>query len=116
LISLIEDGEPIYEVKGYRVGLTRGKVDEQGNRTDFSNHSYGVAIDINENANGLYENCISFSESCILRKGGKWNPQKPTSLTKDSLTVRRFKEAGFLWGGEILGQQKDFMHFSLTGY
>ncbi len=25
-------------------------------------------------------------------------------------------QAGFKWGGEIAGKQKDFMHFSLTGY
>ncbi len=116
LIQLIEQGQPIHNVVGYRVGMTRGNVDAQGNRTQFSNHSFGVAIDINTDQNGLYDNCMQWSSKCRLIKGGPWDPANPASWTSDSITVRLFKQQGFLWGGEIKGQQKDFMHFSPTGY
>jgi hypothetical protein len=73
-------------------------------------------VDINTNQNGLYENCVSFNSSCRLIKGGAWNPNQQLSLTSDSIIVQEFKRNGFKWGGEIAGQQKDFMHFSPTGY
>ena len=30
--------------------------------------------------------------------------------------IQYLKDIGFKWGGEILGKQKDFMHFSPSGY
>lgn len=117
LNSLIQQGEKINSVIGYRVGRTRGIVDTQGNRTGFSNHSYGVAVDINTEHNGLYINCVEFGPHCQLSRGGAWLPgQDPYSLQQDGEIVKLFKRTGFKWGGEIKGQQKDFMHFSLTGY
>ncbi len=116
LAELQKRNAPVRDVVGYRVGMTRGNPDKDGNRTGFSNHSYGVALDVNTDQNGLYENCVKFSPACRLRKGGPWNPSQPLSLTPDSAIVLMFKENGFKWGGEIAGQQKDFMHFSPTGY
>lgn len=107
---------PLRDVVGYRVGMTRGNADRAGNRTGFSNHSFGVALDINTAQNGLYENCIRFNPSCRLIKGGTWNPKQELSLTQNSMIVSEFKHNGFKWGGEIAGLQKDFMHFSPTGY
>ena len=60
LIGAMEKGERIFSVGGYRVGMTKGEVDSFGNRTQFSNHSFGVAIDINEQQNGLYDHCVSY--------------------------------------------------------
>ncbi|MDP1635371.1 MAG: M15 family metallopeptidase [Gallionellaceae bacterium] len=114
--ALQQKHAPLREVVGYRVGMTRGEVDAAGNRTGFSNHSFGVALDVNAGQNGLYDNCINFDSSCRLIMGGLWNPGQPFSLTNDSMIVQEFKRNGFLWGGEISGQQKDFMHFSPTGY
>lgn len=117
IIELLQSRHaPLYDVVGYRVGMTRGNADSAGNRTGFSNHSFGVALDINTAQNGLYENCIRFNSSCRLRKGGPWNPNQEASLTANSLIVQTFKQSGFKWGGEIAGLQKDFMHFSPTGY
>jgi hypothetical protein len=116
ITSLLLRKQPIVDVVGYRVGITRGESDSAGNRSGFSNHSFGVALDINTQQNGLYENCINFNGSCRLLKGGVWNPQHELSLTADSEIVREFKRIGFRWGGEIAGRQKDFMHFSPTGY
>ena len=117
LRGLIQSGERIVDVTGYRVGKTRGDIDKQGNRTKFSNHSYGVAIDINPEYNGLYDRCIEFGVGCRLIRGGPWKPgERYESIVPNGLIVRAFKDLGYLWGGEIKGKQKDFMHFSLTGY
>jgi hypothetical protein len=117
LRDLIETGVPIKTVIGYRVGRTRGEVDDNGLRTGFSNHSFGVAIDINPEHNGLYDRCLHFNSGCRLIRGGPWQPRtRAESLGASGEVVRRFKQEGFLWGGEIRGKQKDFMHFSPSGY
>lgn len=116
LEKAISLGQPVVEVIGYRVGRTKGKIDQNGNRTQFSNHSFGTAIDINPEFNGLYDNCISYNSSCRLIKGGRWGPDQEESLRADSFIVEVMRSVGFIWGGKILGKQKDFMHFSLSGY
>ena len=114
---LLEKGEPIKNVIGYRVGLTRGPLDRNGNRTLFSNHSFGIAVDINPEHNGLYTNCFQFGPECKKLRGGDWRPGiDPFSVKPNSKIVNRFKRIGLKWGGEIQGRQKDFMHFSITGY
>ena len=96
LASLVQQGQKINSVIAYRVGRTRGEIDAQGNRTGFSNHSYGIAIDINTNHNGLYGNCIQFGAQCQLMRGGPWRPgDDPYSLQQDSPIVSRFKAIGF---------------------
>lgn len=116
LRDLTFNGAVLNTVEGYRVIRSRGPIDREGNRTEFSNHSYGTAIDINPEQNGLYDNCVSFGPSCRLLRGGEWRPGAAGTLERNSDIVRSFKAAGFKWGGEIAGKQKDFMHFSLTGY
>lgn len=114
--SLTKSGMPIHAIVGYHVIKSRGAADGNGNRTGFSNHSFGTAIDINPELNGLYDNCVVFGPQCRLLRGGEWRPGLPGALDKNSEIVKTFKKAGFQWGGEIAGKQKDFMHFSLTGY
>lgn len=116
LVGLLASGIPIVEVTGYRVGKTRGEVDDEGNRTVFSNHSFGTAIDLNAQSNGLYDQCISFDHRCRLIRGGEWYPDRETSWKSGGPVVTGFKSIGYRWGGEIQGWQKDFMHFSPTGY
>lgn len=115
--DLLAAGEPIQTIIGYRVGKTRGDLDKDGLRTRFSNHSFGIAIDINSAHNGLYDHCLRFDSTCRLIRGGPWKPQtQPLSLARDGAIVERLKREGFHWGGEIRGRQKDFMHFSPSGY
>jgi len=120
IVPLLEqmqaDGFPFFEIEGYRVGKTRGVVDERGNRTGFSNHSFGVAIDINPQQNGLYDHCRRFGPLCRLIRGGAWHYGQAGSLFADHPLVLSFKSIGYNWGGEIAGKQKDFMHFSPSGY
>jgi len=37
-------------------------------------------------------------------------------LKQDQAIVKELVNSGLKWGGEIKGWQKDFMHFSPTGY
>ncbi len=117
LRHLLDRGVPIYEVAGYRVGKTRGDADAHGNRTRFSNHAFGIALDVNPAHNGLYDRCPVFGPGCRLIRGGRWRPgEARASLAPDGRIVRALKAAGLRWGGEIAGRQKDFMHFSPSGY
>lgn len=116
LNQALQQGAAIDTLTGYRVGRTRGNADAQGNRTQFSNHAFGIAIDVNAAHNGLYGNCFKFGPHCRLRKGGAWQPKNQASLHTQSPIVLNLRAAGLLWGGEIQGRQKDFMHFSPSGY
>ncbi len=116
LVSAMEEGERIFTVVGYRVGMTKGDIDSLGNRTQFSNHSFGVAIDVNERQNGLYDHCVSFGPACQLLRGGAWDPDQDGSLSSSSPVVEELTRIGMKWGGKIEGNQKDFMHFSPSGY
>ena len=112
LLKLLAAGEPVIEVEGYRPGRTKNSLDRLG----FSNHSYGAALDINRSRNGLYDNCFKFGAGCRLLQGGRWDPEARGALVQGSAIVSTMKAAGFKWGGEIEGRQKDFMHFSFSGY
>lgn len=111
----MDQGFPINSLTGYRVGRTKGPVDRQGRRTQYSHHSFGLAIDINADDNGLYDRCIQFSPACRLRRGGSWNPANPAAVTPNTPLYKSMKSMGFKWGGDLRGRQKDFMHFSLSG-
>lgn len=111
----INEGFRFTTLTGYRVGRTKGPVNEAGLRTQYSNHAFGLAIDINAEANGLYGNCVTFGPDCELTRGGVWTPTNPASITRDSPVYRNMRSIGFRWGGDLDGRQKDFMHFSITG-
>ncbi|OGR78100.1 MAG: hypothetical protein A2X32_01710 [Elusimicrobia bacterium GWC2_64_44] len=116
LAKLLAAGEPVLEVEAYRPGRTKNPLDKDGNRLGFSNHAYGAAVDVNRSRNGLYDRCPKFGPGCRLIQGGPWKAGGKGALMPGSAIVRGMKEAGFLWGGEIDGMQKDFMHFSVSGY
>lgn len=115
LNTIRASGFMIRNLEGYRVGRSKGPVDANGLRTQFSNHSFGTAIDINAEINGLYTECFAFGPQCQLLRGGPWSPGQPGTITNDSVVYRAFRQTGWKWGGELVGRQKDFMHFSLLG-
>ena len=109
-------------VVGYRPGRTRGAVVD-GKRTQWSNHSFGTAIDLNAFANGLHASCNVSQATpatvtrCKLRIGGAWDPEGRPRLTVTAASSPYRAFAPFWkWGGEISGDIKDFMHFSISGY
>lgn len=110
------------EVIGWRVGRTRGAV-VNGLRTGWSNHSFGTAVDINAAYNGLYAGCdVNLDDPkqirrCQLRVGGAWNPagRARLSVTTGGSVYKAFT-AFWKWGGQIRGDIRDLMHFSINGY
>ena len=117
LLKSRREGFELESVVGYRVGKTRGALNSRGLRTEFSNHSYGVALDVNASKNGLYDACFVFGPACRLLQGGIYNPERKdhSTISLASPLYKALVEAGFRWGGELAGKQKDFMHFSLSG-
>jgi hypothetical protein len=112
----LEHGAEIHTLVGYRPQMSRGPTDARDNRTQLSNHSFGAAVDVDEMQNGLYDDCLVWSSACRLLKGGPYRPGETGSITAESPVVIELDAAGFKWGGRIAGRQKDFMHFSPTGY
>ena len=125
LTAIAQSGEfDIIQLEGYRPGRTRGKIDDNGLRTQWSQHSFGTALDINANRNAIYSNCPHKAvnsakdlDGCKKGIGGAWQPEKQprVSIVKDGIVYREMT-AFWKWGGEIDGNTKDIMHFSVTGY
>ncbi|MCB9548911.1 MAG: M15 family metallopeptidase [Myxococcales bacterium] len=117
------DGFQIKTLIGYRVGRTRGAI--KGTlRTEFSNHSYGTAIDINAEQNGLYGDCglkqiaagAGDLKGCKLRVGGAWDPaRRPKVTVREGGPAWKAFTAFWKWGGARTDKTRDFMHFSPTG-
>ncbi|MCR9203383.1 MAG: M15 family metallopeptidase [Halobacteriovoraceae bacterium] len=116
LETSLSEGFRIRSVLGYRPQMSKGKLDSKGFRTKLSLHSYGIAIDVNRKSNGLYDQCVRWEKDCRLIQGGVYNPKNPLSIKKNSTLVKIMKQIGMKWGGDIRGRQKDFMHFSPSGY
>lgn len=77
--------------------------------TTVSHHSYGVACDINVDANPY----VSGGKVSV---GTAWKPGvNPYSITPDGPVVKTFNNYGWVWGGNWRSA-KDYMHFSFTGH
>ena len=101
----IQHGFKIQSIVGYRVGKSKGPIDSNGLRTEFSNHSYGTAIDLNSETHGLYDSCVQFGPGCRLIRGGRYNPNDPSSITRTSAVYQSMLAVGLKWGGEIQAKQ-----------
>jgi hypothetical protein len=83
-----------------------------GKPTGWSNHAYGLAIDVNPRENP-YVGCgqshdpaaLSYMNRSKVRKG---------MVTPE--VVEAFRSAGWGWGGSWSGDTKDYMHFSYNGH
>ncbi len=108
-------GAVIRTLEGYRPSYSKGAPNAQGERTQLSNHAFGVAIDVNAEWNGLYDHCLAWGPGCRLIKGGAWQPGSPEGLHAEHPLVVALERAGWAWSGRLEGLQKDFMHLSATG-
>ena len=87
---------PIYSAGGYY-------------RSTYSEHTPGLAIDINPNEN--YE-CTNDGTPLT---GSYWKPgEDPYSIPADGDVVQAFRKYGFGWGADW-NSKKDYMHFSYFG-
>jgi D-alanyl-D-alanine carboxypeptidase len=84
-----------------------------GNSTgNWSNHAYGLAIDINPVENP-YVGC-GMSRDPLAQSYRDRSRHRPGMVT--AAVVRAFKSIGWGWGGAWSGDTKDYMHFSYNGH
>lgn len=78
----------------------------------FSQHAYGLAIDVNTFQNPYQSGDVVLPElaSSYLRR----DQVRPGMITPDGPVVAAFREIGWSWGGDWTSL-KDYQHFSLTG-
>jgi hypothetical protein len=78
----------------------------------WSNHAYGLAIDINPVENP-YVGCGMTRDPRSLRYLDR-SPLRKGMVTP--AVVRAFASIGWGWGGHWSGETKDYMHFSHNGH
>jgi hypothetical protein len=84
-----------------------------GNSTgNWSNHAYGLAIDVNPVENP-YVGC-GMSRDPLAQKYRNRSVHRKGMVTR--ATVRAFASVGWGWGGAWSGNTKDYMHFSYNGH
>ena len=78
----------------------------------WSNHAYGLAIDINPVENP-YVGC-GMSRDPKAQSYRDRSRHRPGMVT--GRVIRAFASVGWGWGGSWAGNTKDYMHFSHTGH
>ena len=80
--------------------------------TSFSQHAYGLALDVNTFQNPYEEDGLVLPEraSSYLER----DRVRPGMITADGPVVAAFREIGWSWGGEW-NTLKDYQHFSANG-
>jgi len=78
----------------------------------WSNHAYGLAVDINPRENP-YVGCGQ-SRDPTARSYRDRGRKRPGMI--GGRTVRAFAAGGWGWGGSWSGDTKDYMHFSHNGH
>jgi hypothetical protein len=85
-------------------------------RTSFSEHSYGLAVDINPFENPARAGTRIYPRAAADRY--YWNRSAhlgdPGVITRRSSIYRGMRAAGWFWGGAWLGG-RDYQHFSRSG-
>jgi hypothetical protein len=79
---------------------------------DFSDHSYGLAIDINPVQNP-YVTADGFVRNTMSRRYLDRSRDLPGMIHDGDVVVRSFAAIGWAWGGHWSGG-KDYMHFALS--
>jgi hypothetical protein len=78
----------------------------------WSNHAYGLAIDLNPTENPYI--------GCGMSRDPATRPYRDRTRHRRGMVTPRVVEAfaaiGWEWGGSWAGDTKDYMHFSHTGH
>lgn len=74
-----------------------------------SNHSYGIAIDINP-----VQNPAVYNDGKISPESATYKTDAPGTLTKNNFIVKELKKRGWRWGGDWTSL-KDYQHFDKPG-
>jgi hypothetical protein len=83
-----------------------------GGPRSWSNHAYGLAVDLNPRENPYV--------GCGQSRDPKTRPYRDRSRHRRGMVTRRvisaFASIGWGWGGAWTGNTKDYMHFSVNGH
>ena len=71
----------------------------------MSNHSYGMAVDINP-----FNNPVVYKSGRVSPKGAKYKPKSEGTFSKTHPVVKAFLDRGWRWGGDFR-KYKDNHHF-----
>jgi hypothetical protein len=74
-------------------------------KNSLSNHSFGIAIDINP-----FQNPAIYSDGNISPKGASYDTKKAGTIDEKSFITIEFKKLGWTWGGDW-NSLKDYQHF-----
>lgn len=110
LTAAQNSGFKVYEIGGYRAFGSdgAGKVSDVG--LVYSQHCYGLAVDINVN-----ENCYQKPPGSACTVGSLYAPgSNEYSITTSGALYKSFISNGWGWGGEW-NSLRDYMHFSFFG-
>ena len=92
----------------------RPVVTATGPRTSWSEHAYGLAIDINPMQNP-YVATGGLVYDVFARRYRNRSLHLPGMVHPGDVVVRAFAAIGWKWGGDWIGE-KDYMHFSANGH
>jgi hypothetical protein len=81
--------------------------------TSWSQHSYGLAIDINPFQNPYVRGDLVAPELARAYRNRSW--RRPGMIFPGDIVTTAFAELGWGWGGEW-HSLKDWMHFSQNGH
>jgi D-alanyl-D-alanine carboxypeptidase len=103
-----------YDTRNYTDGFNcRPVVTAHGPLTSWSQHAYGLAIDINPVQNP-YVAADGYVRNVHARRYRDRSLRRPGMIHPGDVVVRAFAAIGWGWGGSWSGS-KDYMHFSSTG-
>ena len=105
-VAAQNSGFKIYDIGGYRTFGTDTAGKSGG--LSYSQHCYGLAVDINPTENGQFKNGRATGNWFYDPGGNEY------SIQANSILVTTFKSMGWGWGGEW-HSSKDYMHFSFMG-
>ena len=86
----------------------------RGPRTNWSQHAYGLAIDINPMQNP-YVTSDGYIFDYHARRYRDRSLHLPGMIHPDDAVVRAFEAIGWTWAGSWT-HDKDYMHFSQNGH
>lgn len=80
--------------------------------TSFSQHAYGLALDVNAFQNPYERDSLVLPERASAYLDREW--VRPGMITADGPVVAAFRDIGWSWGGDW-SSLRDYQHFSVNG-
>lgn len=113
-VQYLPDRDDPNDTRDYTGGFNcRPVVTARGPGTNWSQHAYGLAIDVNPIQNP-YVTTDGYVRNLHARRYRDRSLRLPGMIHSGDVVVRAFADIGWKWGGSWSGG-KDYMHFSSTG-